>query len=366
MPGEQFRGKPKLGSDIYSLGLVILQALTGVERATDLMDEDAAEIKWRHLVTVSPEFGRILDKMVATFLVNRYQSAGEVLEALKSLVPNINPTVPVATPPISGIKLPPSSMVTQVQTGLITPISQPSLSGSTLPNVMGIDLGSGVKLELVIIPSGSFLMGTPVTELGHTTRERPQHQVKLPTFLLSKYPVTQAQYAVIMGNNPSHFLGVSRPVDNICGQNAVTFCQKLSQSMGKRCRLPSEAEWEYACRAGSIGSFHYGETISSQQANYGLGQQGTSIVDTFSPNAYGLHDMHGNVWEYCGDKWHEDYLGAPTDGSAWIEGDDNSYLLRGGAWNEPPENCRSGYRRSVAPTVAQNNFGFRVYLAIEN
>lgn len=189
------------------------------------------------------------------------------------------------------------------------------------------------SIDMVEIPAGTFLMGSPASEEGHCLRERPQHEVTLERFFMSRTPITQAQWVAVMGNNPSEFKGSNLPVESVSWHDAMKFCDRLSKLTGRTYTLPTEAQWEYACRAGTTTPFSFGETITTDQANYdgnytyGNGQEGeyrrhTTDVGTFPPNAWGLHDMHGNVWEWCLDEWHDSYAGAPTDGSAW-EGGDN-------------------------------------------
>ncbi|WP_417033759.1 formylglycine-generating enzyme family protein [Dolichospermum lemmermannii] len=234
------------------------------------------------------------------------------------------------------------------------------------------DLGSGVKLEMAAIPGGTFMMGSPENEDRRMDKEGPQHQVTVPSFFMGKYPVTQAQYQAIMGTNSSYCNGSNRPVESTNWNNAVTFCQKLSKRTGKTYRLPSEAEWEYACRAGTTTPFHFGEMITTDLANYsgnytyGGGIKGiyrceTTEVGSFEvANNFGLYDMHGNVWEWCQDSWHGSYKGAPTDGSAWLDTDTNVRLLRGGAWNLNPGDCRSAYRYVSNLGFSNVFIGFRV------
>jgi formylglycine-generating enzyme required for sulfatase activity len=231
------------------------------------------------------------------------------------------------------------------------------------------NLGNNITLEMVYIPSGTFMMGSPEGE-GYDS-EKPQHQVTVPPFFMSKFQITQAQWRAIASRtdlkverdldpNPAYFKDREdsdrRPVEQVSWYDAVEFCQRLSKQTGKEYRLPSEAEWEYACRAGTTTPFHFGETITTDLANYngnytyasepkGKYREETTPVGSFPPNAFGLYDMHGNVWEWCADTWHDDYEGAPTDGSAWIQGgDDNRSPLRGGVWYYGPGNCRSAYR----------------------
>ena len=189
------------------------------------------------------------------------------------------------------------------------------------------DLGNRVILDMVKIPDGEFLMGSPEGE-GYDG-EKPQHKVSVQSFWLGKYPVTQAQWQEIMGSNPSYFKDNSQnPVERVSWNDAQEFCQKLTQKTGHKYRLPSEAEWEYACRAGTKTPFHFGETISTDLVNYngnykyGDGIEGehrkkTTSVGYFKvANNFGLYDMHGNVWEWCMDDGHHYYNNAPNDGKA--------------------------------------------------
>lgn len=237
-----------------------------------------------------------------------------------------------------------------------------------------IDLGHGVTLELVYIPGGTFLMGSP--ERTRNDDEKPQHKVKVPEFLMGKYPVTQAQYQTVMGKNPSRFEGDDRPVETLSWHDAVKFCEIVSQKVEETIRLPSEAQWEYACRAETTMPFYFGETIHSAQANYyghavyRSGQEGvyrrqTTEVGSFPPNAFGLYDMHGNVCGWCQDHWHQSYDGAPTDGSAWTQGGDSRYRVRrGGAWDHDPWLCRSAFRFCNSPESRNSGIGFRVVSAL--
>ena len=255
-------------------------------------------------------------------------------------------------------------------------------------------LPGGVGLRMMMIPAGSFLMGSPEGELDRSGAEGPQHEVMIGAFLMGKYPVTQAQWRVVaalpqvereLKPDPSHFKGENRPVEQVSWYNAMEFCARLSAHTQRAYRLPSEAEWEYACRARTKTPFHFGETITTDLANYdgtddpdgkwsgsyGKGPKGeyrkeTTPVDHFGfANAFGLCDMHGNVWEWCADHFHSNYEGAPRDGSAWLdEGKSNSkYVLRGGSWSTDPRHCRSAYRFYNPPADADLNIGFRVACA---
>ena len=231
------------------------------------------------------------------------------------------------------------------------------------------DLGDGVVLEMVYIPGGTFRMGSTVRSY-----EQPVHQVTVKPFFMGKYPITQEQWQAVMGNNFSHFKGAKRPVENVSWRHAVKFCTKLSQKTGKNYRLPSEAEWEYACRAGTTTPFHFGETITPDLVNYdgrypyawapeGLCREETTPVGRFPPNAFGLYDMHGNVWEWCQDVWHDNYNGAPADGSSWETGGSDYRVLRGGSWNDNAVSCRSADRVRVVLGGRGRGCGFRVALA---
>jgi formylglycine-generating enzyme required for sulfatase activity len=252
-------------------------------------------------------------------------------------------------------------------------------------------LGDGVELDLVKIPGGKFMMGAAKDKEEAYSDEYPQHEVAVQSFYLGKYPVTQAQWAAIatlpkikqdIESDPSHFKGADRPVESISWWEAVEFCERLSQKTGRTYHLPSEAEWEYACRSGTPTPFHFGETITTDLANYhgidrkidkttylgnygkgpkGVSRKATTPVGQFPANGFGLYDMHGNVWEWCADDWHNNYDGAPTDGSAWSSDEkDANCLLRGGSWDFNPRSCRSAVRNDFTRELRNFNVGFRV------
>jgi formylglycine-generating enzyme required for sulfatase activity len=233
----------------------------------------------------------------------------------------------------------------------------------------------GVDLEMVYVPAGNFTMGSPATEAEHQDSESPQHQVTLPAFWMSKYPITQGQYQAIVGSDPAKFKGDTRPVECVSWREAVAFCKKVSNQLDQSFTLPSEAQWEYACRAGTNTPFYFGETITPDFVNYdgrytyanaptGKYREGTTAVGSFPPNSLGLYDMHGNVWEWCLDTWHGNYAGAPIDGSAWQSQNENdNRVLRGGSWYNFPRSCRSAFR-CIIPVYQSNYGGFRVCLAV--
>ncbi|MEM0981653.1 MAG: formylglycine-generating enzyme family protein [Cyanobacteria bacterium P01_H01_bin.58] len=242
-------------------------------------------------------------------------------------------------------------------------------------------LGNGVDLEMVNIPGGRFWMGSPDSEEWREKHEGPVHSVTVPAFAMGKYPVTQVEWSevaalpkikIALEPFPSHFKGDRRPVEQVNWYEAVEFCERLSQLTQRGYRLPSEAEWEYACRARTQTPFHFGETISTEQANYdgneayGAGQKGeyresTIDVGSFPANQFGLYDMHGNVWEWCQDCWHNTYQGAPVEGAAWTKGGSSDLRVRrGGSWSYFPRYCRSAFRVHGSLDDRISTFGFRV------
>ncbi|MBE9074521.1 formylglycine-generating enzyme family protein, partial [Microcystis sp. LEGE 08355] len=232
-------------------------------------------------------------------------------------------------------------------------------------------LPNRVTLEMVSLPAGEFLMGSPDSDPDASDDEKPQHQVKVNSFAIGKYPVTQAQYEAVMGTNPSYFKNNSwfqnnpqNPVEKVSWNDAQAFCRKLSQITGKTYRLPTEAEWEYACRAGTTTRFYFGDD-ANQLGDYAWysanSQDKTHPVGQKKPNAWGLYDMIGNVWEWCEDNWHSTYENAPKDGSAWLTNDDDYQILRGGSWCYNPFFCRSAFRNDFDRRVGfYGSLGFRV------
>jgi formylglycine-generating enzyme required for sulfatase activity len=224
-------------------------------------------------------------------------------------------------------------------------------------------LPNGITLEMVSLPAGEFLMGSPESDY-----KKPQHQVKVNSFAIGKYPITQAQYEAVMETNPSYFKNnPQNPVENVSWDDAQAFCQKLSQLTGKNYRLPTEAEWEYACRAGTETLFSFGNDFDQlgDYAWYSENSGGkTHPVGQKKPNAWGLYDMSGNVWEWCEDNWHDNYIGVPDDGTAWIDNDNCSQsrkCLPGGSWGLDPYLCRSAFRDyDIRRDIRYDDIGFRV------
>ncbi|MEB3355346.1 MAG: SUMF1/EgtB/PvdO family nonheme iron enzyme [Synechococcales bacterium] len=296
---------------------------------------------------------------------------------------------------------PPELKTEQVKTARVNEQGEVTEEASVDISVYDEDLGNSITLGMVQIPGGEFLMGQTeaekqelIRQVGEENyqswyaRELPRHQVNVSSFFMGKFPVTQAQYEAVMGENPAtqydrdRFVDPNKPVVGVSWNEAIAFCERLSQQTGREYRLPSEAEWEYACRAGTETPFYFGETITTDLANYrgtdweyqgttypgnygngpkGIFREQATPVGSFPANAFGLFDMHGNVWEWCLDHWHENYEGAPTDGSAWIEGGDSTRrLLRGGSWDNVPRYCRSAYRDRDVADGRYSYIGFRV------
>lgn len=246
-----------------------------------------------------------------------------------------------------------------------------------------LEVGNALPLHMVLVPSGIFTMGSPEDEPEREEREGPQHQVTVSSFFMSRHPVTQAQYEQAMESNPAtqydtdRFVAPDKPVVGVSWHNAVDFCQRLAQLTDRPYRLPTEAEWEYACRAGTKTPFYFGKTLTTKVANhdgnytYANGPKGesrneTTPVNHFGiANAFGLSDMHGNVYEWCQDYGHDDYNNAPTNGSAWTEGGDESLrILRGGSWVSSPGKCRSAYRNGGESGLIYDIVGFRVVCTV--
>jgi formylglycine-generating enzyme required for sulfatase activity len=224
---------------------------------------------------------------------------------------------------------------------------------------------NSLQMKFVRIEAGEFDMGTPPAEAGHYPEETLHHVRITKPFLMGSTPVTQAQWTAVMGNNPSLFHGDRLPVENVSWDDAVAFCGKLSQKEGKHYRLPTEAEWEYACRAGTKTAFSFGDD-EGKLGDYAwyFGNSGTTTheVGTRKPNPWGLYDMHGNVWQWCSD-FYGAYQGDETDPKGPKQGSDTtSRVLRGGSWDIDPWVCRSGFRIWNAPGYRDLNFGFRLVL----
>ncbi|MEA5478098.1 SUMF1/EgtB/PvdO family nonheme iron enzyme [Pseudanabaena galeata UHCC 0370] len=332
---EQARGKAVFASDIYGLGVTCIYLLTQVS-PFDLFSDSEFQWVWRRFlngITVNDKLGRVLDKMLEQALVRRYQTIEDVLQDLD---------------------LPKKSPIS-------TPVHSPQTPVSTSSNSLMLDCGNGVKLEMVKVAAGSFNMGS-----NQSSNEKPIHRVNLREFLIGKYPVTQAQYQAVMGNNPSIFKGAQNPVEQVSWHDAMEFCQKLSQKIGQKVRLPNEAEWEYAAKGGNQGKgYEYSGSNNLDEVGWFTDNSGgkTHPVGQKKANELGIYDMSGNAWELCEDVQHENYNGAPTDGTAWlVGGEQDRRISRGGSWYSIALNCRSAYRYGRYTDDRNSYLGFRVVI----
>jgi formylglycine-generating enzyme required for sulfatase activity/tRNA A-37 threonylcarbamoyl transferase component Bud32 len=423
-PLEQIQlGEAYPASDLFALGATCFHLLTGVHPFNLWTRNGFSWVNnWRqHLPSpVSQELGQVLDKLLKIEIKERYQSADEVIKDIQipptGYVPsignknpssgnsktNINHTIDrrvfiygalslsAVIVPVIGQSLfsgkqnktliPENTPTPENTTNNLKTFSFEVVSTNASGNIINRrnesaryfmeDLGNGVTLEMVEIPEGTFMMGSPENEKGRESDEGPQHQVTIPRFFMARYPLTQAQYSAVVGSNPSYFKGDKRPVEQVSWNDAVAFCEKLSQKTGKNYRLPSEAEWEYACRAGTTTPFYFGESITPELANYhgnytyasapkGQYREQTTDVGSFLPNAFGLYDMHGNVWELCLDDYIDSYSDAPNDGSG-LTGRSVYHTLRGGSWSSNPVACRSADRNNDFLVYKYSSLGFRV------
>ncbi|MFN9733782.1 MAG: SUMF1/EgtB/PvdO family nonheme iron enzyme [Microcystis sp.] len=375
---EHIMGRAVAASDLYSLAATCVRLLTGClpqsnSNLPDLVyDVDERKWLWQSVLksqkrSISDFLANLLNKMLEDKSSRRYQSASEILTLLNN-PPSSPPVVqpPPASPPpkrtiTSGItrrKWLYNSVGMIIFGGAIALVIDKRDVWLKLPSTSPSDepikptftekLPGGLQLEMVELPGGEFMMGSPDSDPDAQSNEKPQHQVKVNSFAIGKYPITQAQYQAVMGNNPSYFKNnPQNPVERVSWNDAQAFCQKLSQITGKTYRLPTEAEWEYACRAGTTTRYYFGDD-ANQLGDYawhnGNSQDKTHPVGQKRPNAWGLYDMSGNVWEWCEDNWHDNYIGAPKDGSAWLTNDNDYQILRGGSWYLNPNFCRSAFR----------------------
>ena len=430
---EQAVGKPQFASDLYSLGATCLHLLTNTE-PTELFDVAEGEWIWREYLEedndISYELSRVLDKLVEGATKRRFQSVEEVVQSLhgRGVAPSLRPTKGTSGHRPSRVKLAHSRLdrtealpkrtssegVSSRAAGSLVKNQDKSAKVKTKktspreldlkiaeyifltikPNdsviinknsplktckhrgkakYITIDLGKGITMDLIGIPGGKYLMGSPEKEPERANEEGPQHQVSIRPFLMGKYPVTQAQWKAIMKNNPARFTeDEENPVEKVSWFDCLNFCQRLSEKLGREFRLPTEAEWEYACRAKTTTPFFFGETMTTELANYngeytyGIEKEGeyrhkTTKVGSFSPNRFGLYDLHGNVAEWCEDTWHDNYQEAPTNGDSWLEEDGSlEKVLRGGSWLHLPGSCRSSQRLSSTGNSKSDAFGFRI------
>ncbi|MDZ8186806.1 MAG: bifunctional serine/threonine-protein kinase/formylglycine-generating enzyme family protein [Nostoc sp. ChiSLP02] len=400
-PTEQMAGFACQASDLYALGVTCVRLLTQClplqyvsgQIKDPIYDAMNAKWLWREKlqekgITISDELGKILEKLLQHLPNDRYQTATEVIKDLEFTKLNLEPValkmVSIPKPILSLprpkiiVPLPPLKTfefdVVTVDTGS-REVSRVSRSAEFFAE----ELGKSVSLEMVSIPSGTYMMGSP--EFEGDADECPQRQVTVKPFFMGKFPVTQAQWRVVaalpkvkqtLNPNPSKFKGLDRPVENVSWYEAVEFCLRLSEKTGRDYRLPSEAEWEYACRAGTKTSFHFGETITSDlvccadEPKSKFRKETTNVGSFEVANAFGLYDMHGLVWEWCADPWHNNYHDAPAYASVWeVGGDMHRRVLRGGSWNFSAELCRSASRSWNESDGGLRICGFRVVFSSE-
>ncbi|MCJ8280847.1 MAG: bifunctional serine/threonine-protein kinase/formylglycine-generating enzyme family protein [Rivularia sp. ALOHA_DT_140] len=386
---EQMAGYACAASDLYALGATCVRLLTGClikqDERGNIYDPiyDPINGKWlwqEYLVsngiTISNKLKRILDKLLKHFVRERYQSAADVLSDVKK-----NDTLydVIPLPVLNTNNKTDSHQNFQFETVTVDKYAKVVNRDRLCAEYFIQELDNGANLDMVYLCGGTFMMGSPEYE-GYDS-EHPRHFVTIKPLFMSKFAITQEQWLTVaklpqvkyfLHPEPSYFKGDSYPVEQISWDEAIEFCARLSKYSGRLYRLPSEAEWEYACRANTITPFHFGDTITSDLVNHDGSytyasaskseyRKGTTPVGSFPPNAFGLYDMHGNVWEWCADFWHDSYDNAPGDGRVWHEeGDNNLRVMRGGSWFNVPRFCRSALRYKGESSLRDVFIGLRV------
>jgi formylglycine-generating enzyme required for sulfatase activity len=371
-------------ADVYSLAAVAVFALHG-SIDDELLREGLESLD------CAPALKAVLKRALSRKPEGRYADAAAFGLAWEQAL-----AAPTATPPPPQAVAPPAPAVIVAGSVERAPALRPfsfvtvtldergqEMKRETLQERLFVeDLGEGVGLEMVAVKAGRFLMGSPENEGSRLDREGPQHEVSVAAFFMGRFAVTQAQWRRIaawpqvripLDLDPARFEGDQRPVERVSWYDAIEFCARLSARSGRRYRLPSEAEWEYAARAGTSSPFAFGATIAPEIVNYngnhpyaraskGDYRAATTPVGSLGvANRFGLFDLHGNVWEWCQDLWHADYHGAPDDGRAWEPGGGAALrVLRGGSWLLSAWNCRSAFRLGYAPDVRHLDIGVRV------
>lgn len=411
-PPESYRGKISLAWDLWSLGVVIAEMLTGKHPfAGETPQESIHRVSYEEpdLPELPAPFAAIVQGCLVKDYTQRW-TASQVLVALDPsaelgtvtvllpLSPSFRRAIPTAAGETGCVSIPVSRIEMQPLAPSLTDSLTTDTDNFTKPARLNRQGGEKMKaislptrqyqerlpgaamLDMIAIPAGNFFMGTATEDIEQVVKletwfkrievkkwlrpEMPQHRVHLAEFYISKTPITQEQWQAVMLSNPSLFSGLRRPVENVSWWDGVEFCDRLSQLTGKNYRLPTEAEWEYACRAGTQTLYSFGNSKQPLR-DYAWytwnSQHKTQPVAQKKPNAWGLHDMHGLVWEWCEDNWHESYNGAPTDGSAWNEyGHSTKHVVRGGAWYSLADDCRSVYRFCYDASFRYPSIGFRV------
>ena len=349
MSPEQCRGEWNLtpASDVYSFATMLYECLAGhVPFRTGPIRELIINEEPPPLPDGTPLAGSVM-RGLRKSPKDRPGTVGEILQDDNGFEPPIE--LPLAGFPLTAEEA--SNVQRETAEFLQVPVTEI------------LELGNGVTMEFVLIPAGEFMMGSLESEAERKVDEGPRHLVRISRPLyLGKCEVTQAQWQAVMGKNPSHFTGdACRPVEQISWNDCQEFCRKLSQRVGREIRLPTEAEWEYACRAGTTTAYSFGDDASHfgeySCCGASSGRQ-THPVGQKLPNPWGLHDMHGNVWEWCQDRYGRYPSSAQVDPS----GPDSGYsrVLRGGSWYGSPGTLRSAYRVRNWPDDRGINYGFRV------
>jgi formylglycine-generating enzyme required for sulfatase activity len=309
----------------------------------------AGKIRKREMhITTGVSSNRVLIAFAAVFLI--------FVIGYWAILPDSseNPETELSQTPVSTATL--IQVPSATPAVLPTPVFTPSLDAKTITNSIG--------MEFVLMPAGEFDMGSPSNEKDRYSNEGPLHRVKISNaFYMGKYEVTQKQWRDVMGSSPSYFKGDDLPVERVSWNDVQDFIKKLNEKEGSnKYRLPSEAEWEYAARAGTATRYSFGDDeskLGDYAWYYANSGSKTHEVGTKKLNPWGLYDMHGNVWEWVQDKWHGDYSGAATDGSAW-ERSGSDRVVRGGGWSSLARDCRSADRNNDGPGDRDGVLGFRL------
>jgi formylglycine-generating enzyme required for sulfatase activity len=380
MSPEQKKGQPAdARSDLYSVGLMVFRMLTGEE-------SPGLKLPSRIINGLNPAWDDWLVRSLESNPADRFPSAEEMKTALSFKEAPVAP-VPEAKPtpqPFPQSELPGPDPVAKPQAPVRkAPVVRPSpasrevdsSSGSTYQAEENLEEPFTIRdlgLKMLWVEPGDFEMGSPkgffAGEKGRYSDET-QYMVRLTDgFWMGKHEVTQSQWERVMGSDPSKFKGADRPVESVSWDDVTSFCRKLTEMerragrlpAGMAYQLPTEAQWEYACRAGTTTAFSFGESLTSRQANIDEVVDETTEVGTYPANPWGFHDMHGNVWEWCAD-WYGDYPnGAARDPVGPAVG--SSRVLRGGSWSNTASYARCAVRNWRVPAYCDDDLGFRLSL----